>query len=68
MQEESRKDMHRILRRIIYLAGTGFYKSMELEDMHIRGYFLKIMKEAVKLLNNSTGERDVSGKEQGGAG
>ncbi len=55
--------MQRVLRKIIYLAGTGFYKSMELEDMHIRGYFLRIMKEAVKLLNHSLGEKDVSSKE-----
>jgi trehalose-6-phosphatase len=49
---ESRTDIVvKRLKRIMYLAGNGFYHTVSSDNKYINGYFLAILKEAYKALN-----------------
>ncbi|WP_052833855.1 hypothetical protein [Staphylothermus marinus] len=58
------------LRRIMFLAGNGFYQTINSENKVVNLFFLTILKEAYKALNivyqiKDSGEvRDVTNRDQ----
>lgn len=50
------------LKRIMYLAGNGFYHTVSSDNRYINGYFLAILKEAYKALNEYRGRSSSIGE------